>query len=253
MPIVLSGTTTTTVNDIIHRAGLALAYLGRGETMSAQDAVDALACFNEMLNSWSNEDWYTYATLQRTLTLTAGTSQYSIGDGGDVDSTRPHNIVQAFLRDSNSNDYPVNIIPQAQWNMIGDKGITSQIPDTLFYDAQYPLGYINLFPVPMGSGTLYFDSTLDQVTYSLLTTVIEMPVGYVAAYVYNLALQLMTFGFPCMLDDKGYIRLVENASQAIANIKRSNIKEVKAEYDPAIIAKSAATYNVYSDSFPRVT
>ena len=36
-----------------------------------------------------------------------------------------------------------------------------------------------------------------------------------------------------------------------ANIKRENIKEVIAEYDGAIVSKSYATYNIYSDNNPR--
>lgn len=241
----------TTAADIIRRAAIALGYLGRTETLAAGDANDGLTAFNAMLDSWSNEGLMSYVVLERSFTLTIGTQQYTIGSGGTINTTRPYNILQAFVRDSNNNDYPMSILPRYTWNQIGKKTITSQIPDTLFYDPQYPLGIINIFPVPLAAYTVYFDSVQNQVDFSALTTALSMPEGYERAYVFNLALELMNVGFPCLLDDKAYMRLVNNAAESKANVKRVNQKEVKAEYDAAVVSKSYATYNIYSDSYPR--
>lgn len=241
----------TTASDIITRAGKALGYLGRTEVLSAGDANDGLVVFNAMLDSWSNERLLSYVVLQRSFSLVAGTQTYTIGSGGVINSTRPSNVLSAFVRDSNNNDYPMRIVPNDVWDNIGLKTITSQIPDTLFYDPQYPLGVINIFPIPLLPYTVYFDSTLDQVDATGLTSTISMPVGYELAYVLNLAIEMMTAGFPCLLGQKEIAALVENASRAKANIKRVNIKENLATYDAAIVSKSNATYNIYSDSSPR--
>lgn len=244
----------TTATDILTSAAKALGYLGRTEVLSAGDANDALVCFNRMLDSWSNEKLMSYPVLERSFSLIAGTQTYTIGVGpppGYINSTRPYDIVQAFVRDFNQNDYPVKVIPRDQWNDIGAKYITSQIPDQLFYDPQFPLGVINIFPVPLIGYTVFFDSTLDQVDQSSLVQAIQMPVGYERAYVFNLALDMMSMGFPCMLDDKGVLRLTANAMEAKGNIKRANMKEVKAGYDQTIVARSNATYNIYSDSATR--
>ena len=241
----------TTASDILNRAGRALGYLGRTQVMNAGDINDALVVFNSLLDSWSNEKLMSYPVLERSFTLTAGTQTYTIGAGGVINSTRPYDIVQAFVRDTTNNDYPMTIIPRSLWNDIGTKYITSQIPDTLFYDPQYPLGVINIFPVPLLNYTVFFDSTLDQVEYTTLTQVLSLPVGYERAYVSNLALELMGAGFPCMLNEAALGRLTVNAMEAKGNIKRANIKEVIAEYDPSIVSRSNATYNIYSDSTPR--
>lgn len=241
----------TTVSDIITRAARGLGYLGRTESLSAADAADGIACFNEMLDSWSNESLMSYVTLQRSFTMIPLQQTYTIGTGGYINSTRPYDVTQAFVRDTGPNDYPMRIIGRAEWDLIGEKTITSQIPDTLFYDSQYPLGIINIFPLPLLPYTVFFNSTTDQVEYSLLTTALSLPVGYELAYIYNLALHMMSFGFPCLLDEKAYMRLVNNAAESKGNIKRANIKEVVASYDPAIVSRSQATYNIYSDSMPR--
>jgi hypothetical protein len=241
----------TTASDIITGAARALGYLGRTEVLSAADATDGLACFNRMLDSWSNESLMSYVLLQRSFSMTAGSQTYTIGSGGTINSTRPYNIISAFVRDTNANDYPMRIIPRIEWDNIGEKNITSQIPDTLFYDSQYPLGIINIFPIPLLNYTVYFNSTTDQVDYTTLTTALSLPVGYERAYIFNLALDMQTMGFPCLLAEKEYMRLAANAAESKGNIKRANIKEVLADYDSAIVSRSNATYNIYSDSSPR--
>jgi hypothetical protein len=241
----------TTAADIITASARALGYLGRTEVMSAADATDGLSCFNRLLDSWSNESLMSYVILQRSFPLVAGTQNYTIGTGGMINATRPYDIISAFLRDSNANDYPMRVITQQEWDDIGEKGITSQIPDMLFYSSQYPLGVISVFPVPLIGYTVFYNSTTDQVDYSVLTTALSLPVGYERAYVLNLALDMQSAGFPVLLDEKSYARLVQNAAEAKGNIKRANIKEMVAEFDPSIVSRSNATYNIYMDGFPR--
>lgn len=241
----------TTASEIITRAGKALAYLGRTEVLSAGDANDGLVCLNSLLDSWSNEALMSYVELQRSFALIAGQQTYTIGTGGYINSTRPYSISGAFLRDSNSNDYPMRIVNQDIWDNIGLKTITSQIPDTLYYDSQYPLGVINIFPVPLINYTVFFNTTTDQLDLATLTTALSLPVGYERAFVLNLAMEMITAGFPCLLTGDGLAQLRANAAEAKGNIKRANIKEVVADFDDAIVSRSEATYNIYSDSSPR--
>lgn len=240
----------TTASDILTYAARAIGYLGKTETLSAADANLALTAFNNMLDSWSLERLNSYVELQRSFALVAGTQSYTIGTGGVINTARPTDITSAFIRDTNSLDYPITIVNREYWDGIGDKGTTSQIPDTLFYDSGYPLGTIYIFPVPLLNYTVFYNSTTLQTTF-VLTDTISLPQGYLRAYVLNLAIELTTIGFPMLLDARGEQRLLMNAAEAKGNVKRMNIKENLAKYDPAIISKSQATYNVYSDSMPR--
>ncbi len=237
----------TTASDIITRSLKALGYTGATESLSAADANDGLVAFNALMDSWSNETLYSYIVLERSFPLAVNTASYTIGPGGVVNTTRPLNIVQAYIRDTNSNDFLLTIQSRDRWNEIGNKGalITSQIPTDLFYDPQYPLGVINIFPTPLLPYTLFYDSQQNQVSSTALTTPISMPPGYERAYVLNLALELEAQGFPCLLDDKAYLRLTNNASDAKAAIKRTNIQEVIADVDDAIVSRSTVTYNIF--------
>lgn len=241
----------TTALDMLTSAAQGLGFLGETEVLSAASANNGLKGFNAMLDSWNGESLNAYAQLEQVFTLIVGQSAYTIGPTGVWAGSRPYQIYDAFITDSNNLDYSMNIVPQDQWNDIGDKNINSQIPTTIFYDSQYPNGIINVFPVPLLNYTVTLDCLLTQVPYTALTQSLSMPPGYQRAYELNLSLEMMGRGWPCVLDANQLARLTENAAQAKANIKRANIKEVLAEYDGAIVSKSYATYNIYSDNNPR--
>lgn len=254
MPTVIPGIgTSVTASDIITRAANALGYLGVNEVLNAADANAGLKTLNMMLDSWAGEDLTGYAWQTIIFNMTANKSQYTIGTIGtpDINNTWPTQIYDAFITDTNNLDYPLGILTQDKWNNIGDKTITSQIPTNIFYDRQFPLGVINIFPIPLLSYQVTLNVELQQAGFALLTTQLSVPPGYARAYILNLALELIGQGFPEVLDNNQLARLTENASQAKANIKRANIKEVVSDYDAAIVSKSYATYNIYSDSNPR--
>src|SRR5438045_120143 len=115
----------TTASDIITRAARSIAYLGNTEVLSAADATDGLAVFNALLDSWSNERLMAYVTQQNSFTLTPGTQSYTIGTGGVINASRPLDLQQAWVRDTNNLDYPMTILPQDKWDNIGLKTITS--------------------------------------------------------------------------------------------------------------------------------
>jgi hypothetical protein len=241
----------TTAADILNTAGRGLGYLGNTEVMSAADANAGLNVFNAMLDSWNGESLTAYAWQTLNFNLVSGTSVYTIGPTGVWVAQRPTQIYDAFITDANQLNYPLAILTQDKWNNIGMLTITSQIPTAIFYDSQYPNGIINIFPIPLLNYTITLNCELQIANFVNLTTAFSMPPGYLRAYTSNLSLELMANGWPCLLDEKQLTALVNVASTSKGNIKRANIKEVLADYDAAIVSKSYATYNIFSDSNPR--
>lgn len=240
--------------DIITRAMKALKVLGATEVPSASEANDGLVAFNSMLDSWSLDNLFAYEVEESSFPLVAGTAQYSIGIGGVINQQRPLDIVQAYIRDSNNNNFGMSILTRERWNYIGNRGptITSQIPTVLFYDPQYPLAYINVFPTPLLAYTCFFSNTRNQVTSAALTTNINMPPGYERAYVFNLAVEMASqFGFEIPAAGPGQRSIVDLAEESRAAIKTQNTQEVIANYDGSIVSRSYATYNIFSDSYGR--
>lgn len=241
---------SVTALDIITRSMKALQALGSTEVPSAAEANDGLIAFNALLDSWSLDNLNAYEVQEQSFTLVVGTPSYTIGSGGVVNTTRPTDITQAYIQDSTQNNFLMRIVTRDKWNEIGNRGstITSQIPDTLFYDPQYPLGVINIFPTPLLGYTLFYDSSLQQVTFATLNTALSMPPGYERAMVYNLAVEISSmFGIPIPPAAPGSKNIGQLAAEALGNVKRANITENISNYDPSIVSRSFASYNIFRD------
>lgn len=239
-----------TAQSLIQTALELLGVYASGEVMSAADSSRGLQVLNAMMDSWSNDSLFCYAIQETSFPLVVGQAQYTLGPGGQIDAPRPLKIITgpgaAYIQDTNLNNYPVEVIPRDKWNMIGLRTNTSNIPDTMFYDPQFPLGIINIFPVPLITYTVFFDAYLQLSDFADLTTTMTLPSGYEAAIYSNLAIWMKPFFKDAQIDPI----ILELASQTKGSIKRTNIRENVAIYDPEIVSRASPTYNIYRDSSP---
>jgi hypothetical protein len=179
-----------TANDMISRALRLIGVKGQGtRTLTANEAADGLNALNTMLDSWSIDRAKIYQLLTETHTLVVGTADYSIGTGGDISTTRPTRIEQAFIRDSAGYDYPVTIINKKAYDMVTLKTTQSR-PKYLYYDEIFPLAFIRLVYTPSDTDVLHFTSWKQMQQFSTGTTALAMPPGYQRAIEFNLALEL---------------------------------------------------------------
>lgn len=74
----------TTATQIITRSLRSLGAYAPGETIDSDDANDALDTLNDMLETWSNSTMMVPYITEIIHTLSAGTSSYTIGEGGTV-------------------------------------------------------------------------------------------------------------------------------------------------------------------------
>lgn len=224
-----------------------------GVSVNAADSARMLDIMQKMLDSWSNERLTCYANLEQSFPLVANKQSYTIGPTGSPDITAPRPLAiltgpgAAYLVDVNQNRYPINVIEQDQWNAIGLLNETSDLPDTLFYDPQFPLGIINIFPLPLLAYTVYFDARLQLQSISNLATAFSLPPGYMKAIIDNLAVE----AWPWFKQGDPPLKMVETAGKSLGNIKRTNIKQSPAPYDSAVVSRAASTYNIYSDTVNR--
>lgn len=226
-----------------------------GEILGDADAERCLTVLNDMLDSWGTESLVCYALLEQSFSIVSNKSVYTIGQSGgaDLNIQRPVRINEgpgaAYFQDSNGNNYPCEVRTRVWWNQIGNRGIGANIPSDLFYDPQFPLGVINLFPIPNGGLplTCFFDSYQPISQFKDLATPITFPPGYSLAIKKNFAL----FAGPYFKPD-GWTpspELKQQAMDAKAAIKRSNTRNNNIAYDPELLSRASATYNVYRDSY----
>lgn len=104
----------TTPNDLIILALKQANVLGVGQSASAEDIQDCFALLNMMLAQWNRRRYAIYHL--KTVSIACdGSQSYTIGPGGDIDTTRPNKIESAYFRQiitspPNQIDYPLEII-----------------------------------------------------------------------------------------------------------------------------------------------
>ncbi len=242
-----------TAQDLIQDALEMIGIYGPGQAINAADANRGLSTLNDMLDSWSNESLSCFAILEQSVTLIPGKAQYTIGMVGtpDIMATRPIRLItgpgRAYITDNNQNIYGVDVITRAQWNQRGSRNTNSNFPDVLWYDPEFPLGILNFDPIPNIGYTAYWDSYLQISDFASLTTVLSLPPGYKLAITSNLALELKPYYASAQIDPL----VLKKAAESKANIKRSNIRQDVAVYDPEIISRAPGIYNIYNDGYRR--
>ena len=179
----------STAANIIDRAHRILGQIGAGETCTASEYSDGLTALNALLDSWRNDQLFCYAMQEEALTLSSGTSSYTVGPSGTLVTTRPIEILDAYIRD-NSIDYPVQIITNEEYNTIPAKSTQSNWPDRMNYTPTMPNGTVYVYPVPNATRTLYLMTRVVLTSFSATTDTVSLPPGWERAMAYNLAIEM---------------------------------------------------------------
>ncbi len=243
----------TSALDLVEGAFQAIQVYAPGESCQQADLARGFLRLNQMIDSWSNEALTTFTILEQSGALQPGIGQYPIGPGvpgPGFNMTRPIRVLYgpgaAYLRDQNSNRYPVKVVPRDEWNLIWNLVKTSSnLPDTMFYDPTYPVATINVWPLPNTGGiTLFWDSYLPLSKFGSLQEVVNLPPGYEKALEENLGIELSPY-YPTAVITQA---LVRSAAMSKGNVKRSNTREMVAVYEfPA--RGNRRPYNIYSDNY----
>jgi hypothetical protein len=196
-----------------------------GEALTASESADGLQAMQMMLDSWSNQGLAVYAITSESLTLT-GAASYTIGSGGTLDTVRPVEIVGATVT-SGGLDYPMKIVSRNKYQELAQKSL-SGIPQWLWYNPTYALGYLYIFPVGSASDTLNLDSIKPLTEPTVNSSTISFPPGYEEALKYNLAVRMAPeFG---RTPDQAVVAIAQNAMAHLKERAAANrVEESKLE------------------------
>ncbi len=228
----------TTARDIIEIALRKIHVLGRGQSLQNDEAQDALTALNDMLASWSVEGGYVFTETTETFNLTSAAS-YTIGSGGDFDTDRPFEIVSAYVSDA-STDYPLMLIDQKEYSRISNKTIAG-VPDQLYFDNNYPLANIKLYPVPSAANTLTLNSYKPLTSFAGLSNTVNLPPGYNRALVFNLAVELAP---DYSKEPTGTVLSVAEQSKSIIFTSNTRNDKFISSVDTALL-QNYSDYNIY--------
>lgn len=222
-------------SDIITDALQKLGVYAPGEAVSDADMTRGLTCLNDMLDQWQNEYVFVYSLATLTMNLVNGSASYTIGPPGSyatIVSGRPNKIQAgpgAASVVSGGTTYPVNVVSRLQWSAIQSVDPGPGVPDTLFYDPQYPVGVLNVAPTPNANGmVMTFYSLVPFTLFALQSASAAFFQGTVDALKGNLAIVMKPYFTAAQIDpvvvamaqsSKEYLRTQGVTSRAM--LKRS--------------------------------
>ncbi len=238
-------TARTLITKSLRRIGV----VGAGQTLSPEDADDALFLLNSLLDMFATERLMVPVITRSTWTIVAGTGTYTVGDGGDVDIARPVFVEDVRFIDTSADpetEHPLGMLTDRAYAK-AQKSLTSLYPSQRYWNPTFTgtgLGSVTLWPIPTSTtllGAFYAATALTQVA-SLDTTLILPP-----GYRYFLQEQLAVicapeWGIPLPAE------LRENARESKANIKRANTRLVELATWEGAIFGGHGMYDIYSDS-----
>lgn len=232
-----------TALDLIKSSLRLVGVLASGEEPSSEESADALLILNDLIDSLSTERLTVFEISRDSHTLTASTNPHTIGSsGGNITAARPIRIEEAGIIEAGQTvEYPLEIVGPRQWAEVADKSIASEIPSKLWYEPEFPLGKIHLYPVPSAAQTLVLYTWKALSSLAALATELSLPPGYARMLRYNLAVDLAP----------EYGRTVKPEVSAIAReskvaIQIVNVTPEEMRCDPGVTSRGSG-YDVRAD------
>ena len=229
------GSRCITGRDLITGALRLLGVYAAGDTVSAEDLADGLESVNDMIDDWATQRLTSPTLVRTTWTLVSGTASYTVGDGGTVNIVRPVFVPHVHFVDTSldpDREYLLTRLTDDGWANLSQRAFTSTYPSAAYYtNDTATLGRIYFYPVPTSStlqGVIY-GQQLTPYFADLSTEVCFRP-AYARALRYNLAVELAPEfnATPSPL-------VMQTAKDALANVKRANIKLTDLAVDSALL------------------
>jgi hypothetical protein len=222
--IVSSSTSSRTVQDILDRAG----RLINVTPLTDEESADALEALNAMLGDWANDDLMCYAIRDESLTLDGSTS-YSIGPSGDLDTDRPDALQGAYVVRS-ATSYDVTVIDAQQYASVKTKATTSDWPDRVYYEPSMPTGTLYVYPVGTDtSAVLHLLTKTPLTAFATVDGAISLPNGWEKALASNLALEIAP-----EFNKEPPPSVIAMASNSKRAIRRKNSRPIRAGNELAL-------------------
>ena len=220
------------------------------EQASPAEANRALTRLNFMLGFWSGSALMARGTIAEAFPLVAGKAAYTIGIGGDFNTSKPARVTGGAILDQYGVSTPIGTFTAEEYDGFQDKFNSPARPIGVYYDPgptqqSSQIGIVNVYYPPDNSGpyTLYLRQ--DKVLISVkLADILYFEDFYFQAIMYNLAESLWrpfhSNGEPIPSD------IVRHAATARAAIESLNARQQIA-YTDLPGARGGGTYNIYDD------
>lgn len=182
------------IRDLVRLSMLNIGVLAEGEDPSASQLQDAITSLNMMLDTWSTEKLFIYTIAQETFNVVGGQQIYTMGPGGNFNTSRPIFIETAAMRIQYGSpqqiDIPIPVFNIDQWARISVKNTQSVFPTRMYFETAYPQAKVYVWPIPTQTNQIYITSWKPLSSFSTAEADFELPPGFSESVMYSLALRL---------------------------------------------------------------
>jgi hypothetical protein len=215
--------------------------LESGGSASTNEQADGLEALNDLLDLWSTQGWIVpYRTRDADMAVGSAAHSYSIGSGGDFNTTRPTQIdslsitsdgVLRPIREGSQVEYNSNVVD------------ATSLPSFFYYEPTFATGTL-YFPTKLSTSmTVTIDSLKPFTSFSLIGTDINFPPGYVSALKASLAVS-----FAPEFEREAPASVIYAAEKGVEYIRsQSNIHRKKIAVTDRALRPRRAHYNVIAD------
>lgn len=219
-----------TALDIISGALRLITSLTPGEPITGDEAANALVSLNGLLAGFSAEWGLINSTTIEGFPLVVGQTVYTMGTGGNFNTARADTLFNAWLYDTVSLiRYPIDMLADNEYNSIPLNTIQS-IPKAIYYDNDYPLGKVYIYPVAgLSTYQLFLESIKPIMQFTTLTTAMNLPGEYFKTLKLLLADELAP-EYGAEITGK----LAQNIERARDLLKAANFKRAVAVFDAGV-------------------
>jgi hypothetical protein len=176
----------TTARAIITRALRLLKVIAANESGDAADLDVGFNSLNDMLDSWSINRNNLLATVIETFPLVNNQASYTIGTGGDFNTTLPMKVEESSYISYQGVDYPLRSVTQDTYSQIPFK-TNGGIPEVFWFDPSATLATIYFYPVPQTLQSIQMHSLKPMTAFTSLDASYTLPPGYKEALQFSLA------------------------------------------------------------------
>lgn len=237
-----------TVRNLCTTALGELGIVAAGEVPTGQEETDAFAALNRVVDAMAAERLQIFTITRTTWTITANDGTYQVGltaAAGNPIVARPVIVDHINFIDTSQDpdlELPLTLLTDDAWALITVKSQTSTYPTLAYYNPTFPLGTIQLWPIPTSTtlqGALYAPAALAE--FTSLDQDLALPPGYYRMLVKNLAVDIA----PSYERDVPPA-LAHQARESIKVVKRANYRLRDLSIDKGALPQGRYGYGWYS-------
>jgi hypothetical protein len=227
----------TVALDIVTDAATTAGVIDPRDSLADADAQFILRRLNRMIGSWANERLLNFDHYIDGVQLLPGQNKYTTLDLGSPSRT-PVQYDIAYVSYGGI-DYPVELVSQRAAKMLPQK-LTPGIPTMLYVARHSPDTWFWVYPTPFAPMQLNLGLQSPLALGLDLTSAVDLPPGYEAALVDNLAVDISpSYGL------QPSPQLSETARHELMVLKRTN-HGVPFEMDSGVPLLTRRTFNIFA-------